>query len=47
MPRANSTNLDAFVAMGELPQAPVLTGFIDTSFLAEALAPGPGPGEAR
>jgi ABC-type nitrate/sulfonate/bicarbonate transport system substrate-binding protein len=36
-------NLDAFVAMGELAQVPPLTGFIDTSFLAEALAPGRGP----
>ena len=29
-------NLDAFVAMGELPSPPPLAGFIDPSFLAEA-----------
>jgi len=34
-------NLDALVTMGEVAKAPALTGFIDTSFLAEALAPGP------
>jgi hypothetical protein len=30
-------NLDAFVAMGELREAPGLAGFLDTSFLAEAM----------
>jgi ABC-type nitrate/sulfonate/bicarbonate transport system substrate-binding protein len=30
-------NLEAFVAMGELREAPALAGFLDTSFLAEAV----------
>ena len=35
-------NLDAFVAMGELAEAPQLAGFLDTSYLAEART-GPAP----
>jgi len=29
-------NFDALVAMGEIAEAPPLTGFIDASFLAQA-----------
>lgn len=34
-------NLDAFVAMGEIAAAPALAGFLDTSFLAEAVRSAP------
>jgi hypothetical protein len=34
-------NLDAFVEMGERADAPALAGFLDTSFLAEAIRRGP------
>jgi ABC-type nitrate/sulfonate/bicarbonate transport system substrate-binding protein len=33
-------NLDAFVQMGERADVPALTGFLDTSFLAEAMRGG-------
>jgi len=33
-------NLDAFVAMGERREVPALAGFLDTSFLAEAMRAG-------
>jgi hypothetical protein len=36
-PEGIKANLDALVEMGELTQAPPLAGFIDASFLAEAL----------
>jgi ABC-type nitrate/sulfonate/bicarbonate transport system substrate-binding protein len=36
-----AANLDALVAMGELPSRPPLDGFIDTSFLAETTKRGP------
>lgn len=37
-------NLEAFVAMGEMAQAPPLAGFIDASFLGEATGPAREPG---
>ena len=42
-PEGIAANLDAFIRMGEIAQAPPLAGFIDPSFLAEAVQSVPAP----